>query len=405
MTDGELLRRYARDHSEDCFAELVRRHINLIYSAALRQVNHDPHLAEEVLQSVFTDLARKAAKLAGHPSLTGWLYTSARFAATNLRRADHRRQLREQEALAMKSLLNTSEPAPDWDRIRPLLDEAMHTLSEPDRQAVLLRHFENRSYADIGACLGLSEDTARKRVERALEKLHGVLARQGVTGTTATMAGLLAAHAVGIAPAPLAARVARTALKGVATAGGVSVLVSQLFASAKTKLAAHPSLTGWLYTSARFAATNLRRADHRRQRREQAALAMNAVLNVSEPAPDWDRIRPLLDEAMHSLSEPDRQAVLLRHFENRSYADIGACLGLTEDTARKRVERALEKLHGVLARQGVTGTAATMAGLLAAHAVGIAPAPMAARVARAAEPGSAKNSSTASPPHLSKSAP
>jgi len=237
MTDGELLRRYARDHSEDCFTELVRRHINLIYSAALRQVNHDPHLAEEVLQSVFTDLARKAAKLAGHPSLTGWLYTSARFAATNLRRADHRRQLREQEALAMNSLLNTSEPAPDWDRIRPLLDEAMHTLSEPDRQAVLLRHFENRSYADIGACLGLSEDTARKRVERALEKLHGVLARQGVTGTTATMAGLLAAHAVGIAPAPLAARVARTALKGVATAGGVSVLVSQLFASAKTKLA------------------------------------------------------------------------------------------------------------------------------------------------------------------------
>ena len=237
MTDGELLRRYARDQSEPSFEELVKRHINLIYSAALRQVNGDTHLAEDVTQSVFTDLARKAAKLTTHTSLTAWLYASTRFVAANIRRTEQRRSHREQEAHTMNVIFNPTEPEPDWVQIRPLLDEAMHTLDDGDRQAVLMRHFENRTYAEIGANFGLTENAARMRVERALEKLHGTLTKHGVTSTAMALAGLLTANAVGAAPVHLTAKVVSAALTGAATVGGASVLLSHIFTASKTKLA------------------------------------------------------------------------------------------------------------------------------------------------------------------------
>ena len=113
-TDDELLTRYARDSSEAAFAELVRRHINLVYSAALRQVNGNVHQAEDVTQAVFTNLARKAAKLTSHPSITGWLYTTTRFEAANIRRSGERRNIRDQEAHAMTTILNAPESEPDW---------------------------------------------------------------------------------------------------------------------------------------------------------------------------------------------------------------------------------------------------------------------------------------------------
>lgn len=237
MTDGELLRRYASDHSDASFEELVKRHVNLIYSAALRQVNGDTHLAEDVTQSVFTDLARKAGKLANHTSLTAWLYTSTRFIAANIRRTEQRRSNREQETQTMNAIFNNPEPEPDWVQIRPLLDEAMHTLDDEDRQAVLMRHFENRSYAEIGANFGLTENAARMRVERALEKLHGTLTKHGISSTALALAGLLTANAVGAAPAHLAAKVVSAALTGAASVGGVSVLLSHILSASKTKLA------------------------------------------------------------------------------------------------------------------------------------------------------------------------
>src|ERR1035438_224442 len=238
MTDGELLRRYVRDRSEPAFGELVQRHINLVYSAALRQVNGDTHLAEDVIQSVFADLALKAARLTRHTSLTGWLYTSTRFVATNIRRTEQRRSIRERGAHVMNAIISSTEPEPDWALIRPLLDEAMHSLDEQDREAVLLRHFENRSYAEIGARFDLTENAARKRVERALEKLHGTFTKHGVTSTALALAALLTANAVGAAPAHLAAKVARAALAGAATAGGLSGVLAYLLAVSKIKLAA-----------------------------------------------------------------------------------------------------------------------------------------------------------------------
>jgi RNA polymerase sigma factor (sigma-70 family) len=213
MSDAELLARFARSRSEDAFAELVRRHVNLVYSAALRQVGGDGHLAQDVAQMVFSDLAGKAPTLARRATLTGWLYTSARFAAAKLVRAERRRLNREEEFMREP---NDAAPEADWEQLRPVLDEVMHQLQETDREAILLRYFENRPFADIGARCGLNENAARMRVERALEKLRNLLARRGVT-TVAALASVISAHAVQVAPASLAATLAATSLASAST--------------------------------------------------------------------------------------------------------------------------------------------------------------------------------------------
>ena len=140
-SDAKLLCRYLRKRSEGDFAELVGRHIDLVYSTALRQLGGDQELARDVAQSVFVDLARKAESLIGRSSLTGWLYTSARFAAVNLLRSEQRRHLREQKTDHMNQTQPPADVAVSWDKIRPVLDEAMEELPEPDREArSRLRH-------------------------------------------------------------------------------------------------------------------------------------------------------------------------------------------------------------------------------------------------------------------------
>ncbi len=226
--DSELLGRYARTRSEDAFAELVRRHVNLVYSAALRQVNGDAHLAQDVAQTVFTDLARKARSLVGHESLTGWLYTSAHFAAAKIARTENRRLDREEKF--MRELSNESAEAgrvtpcaPDWEQVRPALDEAMHELKENDREAILLRYFENRPFAEVGAKLGLNENTARMRVERAVEKLRAIFAKRGITASTA-LASVISANAVQMAPAGLAATLTSASLAAAGTGTAFTLL-------------------------------------------------------------------------------------------------------------------------------------------------------------------------------------
>lgn len=229
--DSELLRRYVGTHSEEAFAELVRRHINLVYSAALRQVNGDAHLAQDVAQTVFTDLARKTSSLSRHATLTGWLYTSAHFAAAKIARTENRRHNREE--IFMREPIHETAPEPDWNKLRPVLDEAMHELKETDREAVLLRYFENCAFAEIGEKIGLNENAARMRVERALEKLRAAFLRRGVAATTA-LASVISANAVQIAPAGLTATLASASFAGAGT--GTTFTLLKIMTLTKIKL-------------------------------------------------------------------------------------------------------------------------------------------------------------------------
>jgi RNA polymerase sigma factor (sigma-70 family) len=231
--DCELLRQYLDHQCEDAFAELVRRHVDLVYSAALRQVNGDAHLAQDVSQAVFADLARKARPLSKHPVLTGWLYTSARFTAAKLARTESRRRAREEKASMMREIHDGPTSEHGWGRLSRVLDEAMHQLKPADREAVLLRFFENKKLADIGAQLGLSENAARMKIERALEKLRNYLGRRGVAASAGGLAAALSAQAVQAAPAQVTATIISSSLAGASASGAVGAL--QLFIMAKLK--------------------------------------------------------------------------------------------------------------------------------------------------------------------------
>ncbi len=242
MDDSTLLRRYAQDRSESDFAELVNRHLNLVYSAAIRQVNGDTHLAQDVTQLVFTDLARKAARLADHRVLAGWLFTSTRFAAAKLVRGERRRQVREQEAQLMQEN-SAADPGSqfDWGRVRPVLDEALGELDERDREAILLRYLGGCDYAQVGAKLSLSENAARMRTDRAVDKLRVLLARRGATSTAAALALALANQAIVAAPAGLATAVTNTALAG---SGAVATLTFMSLTKLQLGLAGAVLVTG-----------------------------------------------------------------------------------------------------------------------------------------------------------------
>src|SRR5882757_1355704 len=210
LDDLTLLREYATRDSEAAFAELVSRRLNFVYSAALRQVR-DPHLAEEITQAVFIILAQKAGKISDKTILAGWLFKTTRYAAIAQTRTAALRQQREQEA-HMQTELQSAAPDPLWEQMSLLLDEALASLGESDRQAVLLRFFENKSLAEVGNELGTGEDNARKRVSRALEKLHRHFNKRGVSSTTAILTGTISAHSVQAAPMALAKSVATLAL-------------------------------------------------------------------------------------------------------------------------------------------------------------------------------------------------
>jgi len=221
--DIALLRAFAATESEAAFTALVQRHINLVYSTALRSVG-SAHAAEEISQAVFIILARKAKSLGAKTILAGWLHQTTRLTAANFLRGEIRRQKREQEAY-MQSTLNEPD-ANVWPQIAPLLDGALGKLGERDRNALVLRFLENKSLAEVGLALGASEDAAKMRVNRALEKLRKIFSRRGVTLSAALIAGAVSAGSVQAAPAGLAATISTVAIaKGAAAGGSTLTLV------------------------------------------------------------------------------------------------------------------------------------------------------------------------------------
>jgi uncharacterized protein (TIGR03435 family) len=239
MDDMALLREYAANNSETAFEELVSRRVNFVYSAALRQVR-DPHLAGEITQAVFIILAQKAGRISDKTILTGWFFKTTRFAALAQMRADAKRRQRELE-VQMQSEFQSPAADEIWNQMSPLLDEALATLGEKDRQAVLLRFFDNKSLAEVGSQLGTGEDTARKRVSRALEKLHRYFSKRGVTSTTATIAEKISTNSIQAAPVALAKSVAAVAIaKGAAASASTLTLIKgalKIMAWTKAKIA------------------------------------------------------------------------------------------------------------------------------------------------------------------------
>lgn len=209
--DATLLRRYRHERSDAAFAELVRRHVDFVYRVALRRTAGHAHDAADVTQQVFTALARHAAQLSDHPLLIAWLHTATRHAAAKLIVSARRRQAREQTSAALASV-DDPGTTPDWPALRAVLDEAIDTLSDSDRTAVILRFLEQRPFAEVGAALRLSPDAARMRTDRALEKLQTWLAGRGITSTAAALASVIAAQPLVAAPAELTATLTSGAL-------------------------------------------------------------------------------------------------------------------------------------------------------------------------------------------------
>ncbi len=234
MDDHVLLREYVEHRSERAFAELVERHLPFVYATALR-LARDPHTAQDIAQAVFIQLARKANTVRDGHALPGWLYRATRYAALVVFRSETRRRRRETDAM---NLVKQNVSTDSWAQFAPLLDEALDCLDRADQNAVLLRFFHEKSYREVGVALGLNEDAARKRVERALEDVRGYFSRRGVTTTAALLGSAITSHAAVLPPVALSASVAGASLAGATAAGTVSLGWKIFFMSTQTKIIA-----------------------------------------------------------------------------------------------------------------------------------------------------------------------
>jgi len=296
QTDSQLLRAYAEHRSEPAFAELVRRHVDFVYSAALRMVC-DSHLAEDVTQGVFVALAKNFAQLADRPVLSGWLHRTAQNIAAQTVRTDVRRRAREQEAVAMNELLS-AEPNALWEHIAPHLDAAIGELSEADRDALLLRYFERMSAREMAQTLGTSEDAAQKRVSRAVERLRDFFAKRGVTIGASGLVVVISANAVQAAPVGLAVTIS-TAAALVGTT--IATTVETIAMTATQKLLVAAIVVASVITPVLV--------QHRAQTKlaEQDRALQRQAGRLAELQKENERLANLLAEANSSRSLPSGQ--------------------------------------------------------------------------------------------------
>jgi RNA polymerase sigma factor (sigma-70 family) len=322
-----LLRRFSQETSQEAFEELVRRHVGLVYNAALRRLGNDSHLAEDVTQTVFGGLAQKAASLRIRSSLAGWLYCRARCAAIDVVRSEQKRRSREQRAQAMSELSTLRPTASDWEHLRPEIEDAIEELNESDRDVVLLRFFERQSFSEIGALLKISEDAAQKRAERALDKMRVGFSKRGLTSTTAVLAGLLANQGIATVPAGLSSSVSAAALSGAASVGALTTIQGGLVYMSTTKLGLgiaclitlfavgsavyEGNAAGRAQTSLAAAQASLSAAlaTHKADLAKQQQLARNAA----EDNQKWAELQKTIDEmrskaAQDTAAAPNREA-------------------------------------------------------------------------------------------------
>ena len=301
MTDSQtLLSEYAQSGSEAAFRELVARYLNFVFSTAARLVGGDCHLAEDVTQTVFIHLAQKAHRLPVDVMLGGWLHRDTCNVASKMMRGGRRRQARERQAAEMNALQDHS--AENLARIAPVLDEAINRLGSEDRAAILLRFFEQMDFRSVGLALGSTEDAAKKRVSRALDKLHYQLTSRGVAVSATALAAALGAGAVKAAPAGLLANVAGTALVG-AAGGGASLTFIKLMTTSKLGigLVSAAAVAGVVF-AAKQQETMMRLRDESallRQQNQQAASEVQGLSNqlaqaTGDPAVAEARLRELL---------------------------------------------------------------------------------------------------------------
>ena len=343
--DHELLRQFTREQSQEAFTALVNRHLNLVYTAARRQVR-SPELAEEVSQSVFTNLACNAAKLNPDTVLTAWLYQVTRHAAIDVVRREARRQAREQIAFQMSGMNDTSA---DWTHIEPLLDEAMHSLDETDRTAILLRYFENKSLREIGEALGASEDAAQKRVGRALERLRDFFCKRKVTVCASGLATLLSANAIQSAPAGLAGTVGAGALVA-------STAVSTSAAITITKTIAMTTIQKIIITAvaAGAIATGAYQARQISRLRSQVQLLQQQQEQSAAPSNQLQALQLERDRATNALAALANENAALKTNPNpvlklrgevsrlrRENAEIGSTNALSKVTSNPEMRKLL----------------------------------------------------------------
>ncbi len=348
QTDQQLLRDYAVHCSETAFAELVRRHLDLVHSAAQRMLGN-PAAATDVTQATFVALAQHAAKLTDRPALSGWLHTTARNLAVKTIRTDARRRLREQEAVAMNEQHSDhgADVPPAWSEIAPHLDAALGELTEPDRDAVLLRYFEKKSAAEIGNTLGISAEAAQKRVSRAVERLRDFFTKRGVSVGAGGLVVIISANAVQAAPVGLGVTISAAALAG--TAATTSTII------ATTKAIAMTTLQKTLVTAtvAVLAGTGLYETRQSARLREQnqtlqqsqAALAKQMQELQSTFTDTSNRLADLVAENSRLKSNPERSEILkLRGEVNRLKNETNDESALTAKFLREKIAKLKTRL-------------------------------------------------------------
>ncbi len=338
--DAELLRRYLVEGSESAFTELVHEHLNMVYSAALREMNGDGALAEEVSQAVFTELARKARRLVRHPALAGWLYITVRHFAANLRRGEQRRRHREQEAQTMNELPSVDAAGQAWQTIRPVLDDALHELKEGDRQALVLRFLEDKPLREVGVRLGLNENAARMRVDRALEKLRLSLSRRGITSTASGLAAALAVGVLTPAPAALVATITTAALAGGVAAGSTALTLLKTMSITKVSLIGAVVVAGiavpaWQQT--RLQRVKSENADLRSRQTEAA-----------DPQPELSALREEV-QSLRKASADKAELERLRQWQAQTEPELLRLRGMAGVARRANAEA--EQLRAQLSRQ------------------------------------------------------